>query len=241
MYELKFTLAKRLSEEGNEKEFELARAVNDGKLHQVILTTNSLQIERDRKDERFISGVKGIKVIYQLSKGCLILMGHLGCSFRQPFGGEFVVTRAVVEEATDFNSISGVKEEFLFSNYPMSIANMEESLGKLVENKQFVYNLSQYDEFMELFEFYKALSTELNNNVTYHISQCSAPYYFVPISVKDIDVDDEQAIYNVSGVLAGYKIDDYKFEMLTSEQQDSILRLADISCLYLEILPPCPK
>ena len=35
--------------------------------------------------------------------GSLILIGNLGCSFRQPFGGEFFVKKVVIEENTVFD------------------------------------------------------------------------------------------------------------------------------------------
>lgn len=93
---LKLTYAPHLNDENREHERELIAAVNDGVSHSVKMTTNKLQIERDRKDQRSISAIKGIKLIYRMARGgCLILMGNLSCSFRQPFGGEFFVTKSV--------------------------------------------------------------------------------------------------------------------------------------------------
>ena len=66
----------------------------------------------------------------------------------------------------------------------MSIDAMQETLAELVKDKSLVFNLSQFDEFMEIFEFYKSLSGELNNNTHYSVENISRPYYFVPIDQK---------------------------------------------------------
>ena len=157
MLNLKLTKAIYFNESTKEKENDLIDAVNDGEWHKVKLTTNRLDIQLDKKDERKITSINGIKIIYRIAKGgCLVLIGNLGCSFRAPFGGEFFVKRAVVEENSDFDSIKGVDEEITFSNTPVVIEFMQEKLATISKKRELVYDLSQFDEFMEIFKFYKS-------------------------------------------------------------------------------------
>ena len=66
----------------NDEERELVSCVNDGQFHSVKITSNSMDIELDRKDSRFISGLRNVKLVFRvLDGGCLILRGHLQCSF----------------------------------------------------------------------------------------------------------------------------------------------------------------
>ncbi len=204
-------------------------SVNDGKSHTVKLTTNRLDFDRDRKDERNIAALKNIKVIYQIQNGgCLLLMGNLGCSFREPFGSEFYVKRATIEEKSDFKDIEGVSVELNFTNIPTDINLTQDIFAKILDNPRFKYDLSQFDEFMDIFNFYKELSSELNNNISYPIHSVSQPYYFVPTDVKDIEVDDANAIINLNGIVIGYVLEKYKYEGLTSEQQEKVILLSDI-------------
>lgn len=226
---LKLTYAPHLSDENREHDRELIGAVNDGMSHSVKITTNKLQIERDRKDQRSISAIRGVKLIYQMARGgCLILMGNLSCSFRQPYGGGFFVTKTAIEEKRNFKEVEGVDADIIFTNYPTDISTMQAYLATIAYSPNLVFNLSQFDEFMEIFGFYKKLSSELNNNVTYRIEYVSEPYYFVSIDEKEIETDDENAIKNASGIVIGYKLEGYKFDQLSSEQQEKVRRLVDV-------------
>ena len=211
------------------EQFEMLMAIDDGRYHDVKITTNILDLRYDRKDERLLTSINGVKLIYKMANGgSLILIGNLGCSFRQPFGGEFFVRKVVKEDNTAFDNIVGVNEEVLFTNYPVDISGMQNKLAEISKDPNLVFNLSQFDEFMEIFEFYKSLSSELNNNTHYSIESISRPYYFVPIDQKDIEVEEEYAIKNQNGIVIGYKLEDYKFENLSNELQDCVLRLIDV-------------
>lgn len=203
--------------------------VNDGEVHNVLLSTNRLNIEHDNRDQRLIKTLKEVKLIYELEgKGCLILLGNLGCDFRQPMGGMFFCKRVYVDQNVDFNAIKGVEMDICFSNYPLSIDNTQTILAELVTNENFEFNLSQFDEFMDIFTFYKKLSSELNNNTTFSIKSISDSYYYVPVDVKDIDIDEANQITNLNGIVTGYKIERYKYDMLSSENQDKVRKLIDI-------------
>ena len=98
MFNLKLTKAPHFMQvENNEdaerrrlEQLELLSAVDDGHYHDVKITTNILDLRHDKKDERQLSSINGVKLIYKMANGgSLILIGNLGCSFRQPFGGEF--------------------------------------------------------------------------------------------------------------------------------------------------------
>lgn len=211
------------------KNKELLSVVNDGKLHLVLLTTNKLDIEFDRRDERYIKGLNNVKMVFSIKNGgCLILIGNLGCDFRQPRGGMFFCKRIYIDKNLEFDSIKGVKEEICFSNYPLDIEYMQYYLNNLVRNQDFEFNLSQFDEFMEIFKFYKQLSSELNNNTTYKIKTVSDTYYYVPVDVKDIEIDETNQMTNLNGIVIGYKIEKYKYEILSSDQQDKVRELVNI-------------
>ncbi len=211
------------------KNKEMLDLVNDGEGHNVLLSTNRLNIEHDNRDQRLIKTLKEVKLVYELEgKGCLILLGNLGCDFRQPMGGMFFCKRVYVDQNVDFNAIKGVEMNICFSNYPLSIESTQTILAELVTNEKFEFNLSQFDEFMDIFTFYKKLSGELNNNTAFSIKAISDPYYYVPVDVKDIDVDEANQITNLSGIVTGYKIERYKYDMLSSENQDKVRKLIDI-------------
>lgn len=152
------------------KNKQILDSVNDGYPHNVKLTTNKIDPDFDKRDPRYISRLKEVKMIYQLEgKGALILIGNLGCDFKQPMGGMFFCKRVYIDKTVDYNSIKGVDCSILFSNYPTSIQEMQDNLLFLSKSPDFEFNLSQFDEFMDIFTFYKTLSSELNNNTTYSI------------------------------------------------------------------------
>ncbi len=207
----------------------LLDVIDDGKTHKVLLTTNKLEIEYDKRDERNIKRLKDIKMIFRIKTGgCLILIGNLGCDFKQPRGGMFFCKRIYIDKNVEFVNIKGVEEEICFSNYPLENEDMQYYLNNLVRNENFEFNLSQFDEFMEIFKFYKQLSSELNNNTTYKIKSVSDHYYYVPIDVKDIEIDETNQMTNLNGIVTGYKIEKYKYDILLSEQQDKVRELVDI-------------
>lgn len=211
------------------KNKQILDSVNDGYPHNVKLTTNKIDPDFDKRDPRYISRLKEVKMIYQLEgKGALILIGNLGCDFKQPMGGMFFCKRVYIDKTVDYNSIKGVDCSILFSNYPTSIQEMQDNLLFLSKSPDFEFNLSQFDEFMDIFTFYKTLSSELNNNTTYSIRSISDQYFYVPVDVKDVDIDETNQIINLNGIVIGYKIERYKYEMLSSEQQDKVRELVDI-------------
>ena len=211
------------------KNKEMLDLVNDGKGHDVLLSTNRLNIEFDNRDQRLVKTIKEVKLIYELEgKGCLILLGNLGCDFRQPMGGMFFCKRVYVDQNVDYHAIKGVEMNICFSNYPLGIESTQSILARLVADENFEFNLSQFDEFMDIFTFYKKLSSELNNNTTFSIRSISDPYYYVPVDVKDIDIDEANQITNLNGIVTGYKIERYKYDMLSSENQDKVRKLVDI-------------
>lgn len=55
----------------------------------VKITTNELKVQYDKKDNRLIRSIDNLKLIYELEQGCLLLLGNLGCTFRDGFQGEF--------------------------------------------------------------------------------------------------------------------------------------------------------
>ena len=98
MLELKLTKASSFDRPGNENARDLIYSVDDGNVHEVKITSNNLEVQMDKKDSRDIANLRNVKLIYKASGGgCVILMGNLGCSFKQPFGGEFYVNKAIYD------------------------------------------------------------------------------------------------------------------------------------------------
>lgn len=214
-----------------ERELNLIDAVNDGKFHDVKLTTNKLTVERDRRDDRYIGSIRRIKVVYKMKKGgCLLLLGNLERNFKSPYGGQFFVTKAIVEENTDYKTVKGVDASICFTNYPVSNDQMHYLLQAISEDDNFEYNMSQFDEFMDIFGFYKSISSELKNNVKFEISKTSVPFWFVPVDEKEIQTDEANALTNAEGIIVGYKLEDYKYDQLGGDLRD---RVRSIVKLYL--------
>ena len=207
----------------------LTEILRDGRTHQAKITTNKLEIEKDKyTGER--NAIKRISVLFPISGGgSLVLHGSIGCDFQSPVGGELFVAKMEIKPKLDFNHAEGAQSEILFANTPMGIAETRSAIARLVDDPHLVYNMSQFADFMEIFSFYKQLSTELNNNDSFEIHQQSRPYYFVPVDEKEIEVDENNAVFNPNGMVIGYKIDDYKYEILSEEAQERVRTLIDVT------------
>ena len=202
---------------------------NRGYKH-VKLTTNRLSIIYDRKDARYIKSLENVKIIYKLERGCLLLLGNLGCVYTGSFCGEFFCKRVVKEEGTEFENIQGVDLELSFSN-PLSCTSndlLKDYMRQIVKDKNFVYNINQFDDFMNIFEYYKKISSELNNNVTYEVLSIGKEYCFVSIDVKEFDSEYKEEVYDVNGILIGYKFEEYIYETLPNEIQEQVSFLTDV-------------
>jgi len=221
----KIVSAKHLKPE----EREIVSVIDDGKAHDVVLTTNGLAKKMDSRDKRYIWALENVRMVFRVKKGgCLVVVGNIGCSYSNPFSCEFFVKRAYKDEKVEFSDIRGVHAEVEFGNYPTDNRGTKEFLAQLADNPDFVFNLSQFDEFMELFNFYKTLSNELNNNVTYEVESISDAYFFVPIDVKGIEVEAANQMTNDNGIVCGHRIEKYKFERLSSEQKEQVQKIVDV-------------
>lgn len=225
---LKLSIAEEFKDEATkEKVYNIIKAVDDGKSHSVKLTSNGLDIKYDRMDARCIVKLLNIRIIYKIKDGCVILKGHLGCRFCHPFGGEFFVKYASIDK-TDFDKIVGAKADLVFCSTPMSVDETKSALKRICENKNFVFNLSQFDDFMDIFSYYKTLSAGVNNNKHFRIRTISKPYKFASADVKGIEVDEENAVRNADGIVIGYRIEQYKFQELSEEKREQIYDIVDL-------------
>ncbi len=211
---------------------DIISTLRDGCIHNAKLSTTKLEVGRDRKDPRFISSIKNVKLVYELEDGgILILIGNLECSFVSPYGGSFFCKR-IVRETTDWHSVKGVLADICFSVTLAGLTNIQEMeyflTNQLVENQDFQFNIGQFDEFMEVFEFYKKLSDELNNNVTYNVISKSYSYYFIPLDAKDFDSEFMEEIKDYNGVLKGYKFSESEYTYLKNETKEKVRELIDI-------------
>jgi len=209
---------------------DIINQLRDNQTHRVKLSTTRKEIEYDRKDARAISRLKNVKIVYEMpNEGILILIGSLGCRFHSPFGGEFFCAR-IVKETTDFKDVKGVDADVCFTpNLATTrIEEMQSLLALLVNDKKFEYNIGQFDEFMEIFEYYRKLSDELNNNISYEIEATSKPYYFLGADVKGFNPEFATEIKDVNGVLKGYKFSETELFGLPTDVKDQVRELIDI-------------
>ena len=210
---------------------DILSALRDSRWHFAKLSTTKVQIVPDRKDQRLINSLKNIKIVLKKQdEGILILLGNLQCDYRPPFGGAFYITR-VVSETTEYSSVRGVSVKVWFSTMGEPLTDnrsLEPFMQELLQNKDFQFNVGQFDEFMEIFEFYKKLSDELNNNISYKIVSKSKPYYFIPFDVKDFDSEFKEEVKDQNGVLKGYKFDYSTYVYLKNEIKEQVRELIDI-------------
>lgn len=198
---------------------------------QVKITTNSLNIRYDVKDARFIKSLENVKLVYKLEEGCLLLMGNLGCVYTGSFTGEFFCKRVVIERGSEFDNIRGVPIQVCFSDPFGCTPNVQlkECLQEIVDDPNFVFNINQFADFMNIFEYYKKLSSELNNNVTYQVIDISKEYCFISIDVKDFETEYKDEVYDINGLLIGYRFEEYIYEKLSSELKEQVQFLSDIT------------
>ncbi len=214
----------------NEQKDYIQMLKTKGRLNTKI-TTNSLKIVCDKKDARYIKSIDNVKLIFELKNGgCLLLLGNIGCVYTGNFCGEFFCKRVVIEEGSEYKNIKGVEFEIDFSNPLGCTSNdvMKERLQEIVNNPNFVFNLNQFDEFMDIFQYYKKLSAELNNNISYKIINISKEYCFISTALKNFDNDYKEEVYDINGILIGYKFEQYIYEQLDSEVRDNVQFLCDI-------------
>jgi len=208
------------------------------------ISTKSLEIERDKKDNRFIKSLRKVEIAIALKEGYLILKGHLGCSFNRPFGGEFYIIDFREIPNGNFALLGGVKFNFKAdNNNPIDNNLMFSILEELSSNSDFVFNIGQFDEFMEVFMFYKKISDEINNSATYEIAKTSKPYYYLPVDVKELydetgnllsSYSNIEYIYDEEQIIKGYKIPGYIYDRFDNNLKDKALCVVDIYINNLE-------
>ena len=208
------------------------------------VSTKSLDAQRDRKDNTRISSLRKVEVAIALKEGFLILKCHLSCTFNRPFGGELFILDYREISNGNFDSLGGVKIKFRFdNNNPSSNDMMFDVLQEISTDQNFVFNIGQFDEFMEVFKFYKQLSDEINNSATYKIVKASKPYFYLPVDSKELyDGNGEllspysslENVYDGDQIIKGYKVPDFVYDRFDNQLQDKTLSIVDISILNEE-------
>ncbi|MBR5434124.1 MAG: AAA family ATPase, partial [Bacteroidales bacterium] len=219
-----------------QEEVDLINEVKQAGNHPVKVSTNKLSPEYDKKDSRDIKALRNLKIIYKLvDKGCLILKGVLECEFKDDFRGKFYVVQAIKDEGVNFDSIKGLETEINFSqpNYAITNNELMSVLKQWSEDPDLVYNIEQFDEFMELFEFYKELSSERNNETSYKIKNISEPYYFISIDDAETELKDmgNKEVFDHSGIIVGYKLRSEVYDQLSNSIKDKVRKLVDIEII----------
>lgn len=206
------------------------------------LSTKQLNIEYDREDNRYIKSLKKVEIAIMLTEGFLVLKGNLGCSYRPVFGGEFYLIDYKEITNGNFNMLGGIEFDLLFdNNNPISIDNMKLMLMQIAHRPDFVFNIGQFDEFMEVFRFYKKLSDEINNSATYPILHTSRPYNYLPVDSKAL-YDEKgsilsmynglETLYDSHDIIKGFKVPNYIYERFDNSLKDITLSLVDITIEY---------
>lgn len=214
------------------------RLVSNSNWIDAKISTKRLEIERDKKDNRYIKSLRKVEIAIELKEGFLILKGHLGCSFNSPFGGEFFIIDYREIPNGKFSLLGGVKINFrVDNNYPIETNLMFNILDELSTSSDFVFNIGQFDEFMEVFMFYKKLSDEINNSATYEIESTSKPYYYLPVDVKELydemgnllSINNNlEYIYDGEQIIKGYKVPGYIYDRFDNNLKDKTLSIVDI-------------
>lgn len=211
--------------------------IDDGEVCRVKLTTNYFTPEVDRQDQRYLKALRNTKMIINLDEGCLILFGNLEVSFQHPMGGQYYCQKIIYDSLCDFDTTDGVDSNVLFTGYPNSIDEMRIKLDQISNDDRFEFNISQFEDFMEIFTYYKQISDELNNSASFLINSFSRPYYFLSTKEKKIyGLDGElleeyrffEEVYDLNGKLLGYKVEDYSYELMSNSLKESIEEVIDI-------------
>lgn len=202
------------------------------------LSTKKLEIQKDKKDERNIRSIRKIELTIALKTGFLILKGHLSNSYIHPFGGEFYIIDFKEITNGTFETQGGVPVTVIFdNNKPDGIDITMSNLDKISKDPSFIFNIEQFDEFMEVFTFYRKLSDEINNSATYEILKRTKPYYYLSVDVKDLYNEDNELLDSYSdlipindneGIIKGYEVPGYIFDRLNNNLRDKTLRVINL-------------
>jgi len=235
---LQLKLSYNRNKEDSELEVWYNRLLASDKLINAKLSTKYLDMEKDKRDSAFVRSLRKVELAIALSEGYLVLKGHLSVSFSRPFGGEFFIIDYKVIPNGNYNMLGGVQISLFFNNNdPIGIDQTFGFLTNLASNQDFVFNISQFDEFMEVFKFYKQLSDEINNSDTFEIIRTSQPYYYLPVDTKELyDESGElssafssfENIYDKEEIIQGYKIPEYILDRFDSKLKEKALSLVDI-------------
>lgn len=199
--------------------------------HTGKIYTTKKTIQKDKNDDREINSLDNVKIVLaKENNGIFTLMGNLQVSHIRPYGAAFFLKKAV-SETTNFKDVKGVEcsVKFVTIEEPTDIDEMHEILSYLNKHKDFEYNIGQFDEFMEVFEFYRKMSNELNNNLSFEIKKISKPYFFIPVDVKDFNCKSADEVYDKNKILKGYKFDEIFYSNLNNEVKEQTHKLIDIS------------
>ncbi len=152
----------KFSENGNEYQNKI-NVINEiislGR-KRIKINTNKLDLEYDKKDQRNIRTIKNVSLYFEKENGkCVELRGNLGCSYTNPFGGEFFLKKLWDNDKQLYKNIRAPEIEIDFSNYLNITKNedMWDILKRLKEMDNFEYNISQFNDFMNIFKYYKQL------------------------------------------------------------------------------------
>lgn len=228
---LKLSLSNSVKE--SEKQMKLINAIN--KPHErveVKLSANKIVGERDRKDNRLFSSLE-TRVVYNVGKnGCIILRAKIACVYNGSFTGELYVFRVDHSEDTVFADLPGHKIALKLSNQEADNNDSVRSfITELAETKGFLYNMSQFDEFMDTFKYYKTLTENLNSNGNFQCVGERKKYNFIP---KEFEIESDilrllEPMYDADGIIIGYDVPKRNINSLPNYVQRKIVKAQMIS------------
>ncbi|MFV8477754.1 AAA domain-containing protein [Mycoplasma sp. VS410B] len=243
----KLEISKKILENNQEniaKKEEIKKLLNDNIPKTVkIFTINKLKSINIKTgyDRDVISDLKNIKIIFKFSDSDFyVLRGNINFNWKFKKGESnipfifyvFDISKIII---SDFSLIRGVEAEAYFVT---SENEAEEFLNNKAENLLFVDNeksfktledisreewfesdVSQFDDFLDLFNYYKELFSRINNADSMKIDNINKNLIFIPINninafdekIKKMIISNSNAVYDTNGILKGYKSSEKNF------------------------------
>ncbi|ASP28364.1 hypothetical protein SCORR_v1c05920 [Spiroplasma corruscae] len=235
MIKFKLTNAKFLD---NVEEFKIIKTeLKQNSFINSKITTKKIIIEKDLKYPDLIKEIKDVEVIIKLSVGLLVLYASLSCDYRTPLGANMFIYKYKVFKNKSYEQTKGFTKSISFNDLePSSIEELRTLFESLINSKDFVFNISQFSDFMDIFKYYKELYNEINNNDNFVIENVSKKEYFISSTCKELFNNnnelqtiykDFEPVYDNNEILIGYTIPSSKENINKSIQKD-ILTLKKI-------------
>jgi ATP-dependent RNA/DNA helicase IGHMBP2 len=200
-----------------------------GQPHLAKVTSTEKSVDLNNRDASKVCGIHNVSLSFErASGGTIVLYGYFS-AFQKPFGALLTIRNIRLMD-TSFDQALGVPLDIEFSlNNSSNLDETQRIYTAIVNDDRFLFKISQFDDFMKIFGYYKQLADELNNNFSYPLSNVSQPYQVLPVSVKGYTPNERNGITDEEGVLVGYRLSPADSYGLKEEVRDQIESFVDIS------------